>query len=724
MTSWAKEMGVDVETFSGVDIKNGAYAYADAPDFEIVLVAYKIGDGEVRQFMPRRFMDRPGVMSGAGLDGEQMSFVEDDPIELDGDEDEFLAALADPTILKTAYNANFERTTLAKYYGVECNPDEWRCTAVLASTLGLPRSLGDAGAALGLPEDQQKMKVGRALIQYFCKYVKPTNVNGQRTRNYPRHDLARWKIFCDYNKQDVVTEQAILEKLRKYRPIEKEQLLWSVDQNICDRGIRIDVPFVEGIVNYDKTRVERLMAEARELTGLENPNSVAQLKAWFSEHGAYGLGEDISKAAVAAALKPGSIYSDRPEIIKALKLRQALGKSSVKKYQAMLASVCKDGRVRGMLQFYGANRTGRWAGRIVQLQNLPQNHIEDLDLARRTVADRDFDGLEMMYGEPAQVFSELVRTAFIPSDGNHFIVTDFSAIEARVIAWLAGEEWRIDVFRNGGDIYCASASQMFGVPVKKHGVNGHLRQQGKVAELALGYGGGVGAIKQMDKGHAIPEEDMQGIVDRWRKASPMIAGPRGLWRQIEKQVKKTFQTKHTTRLRLKGKVFDPDRARENEALMGADSGSYSNFFDAGNMIDRGVVFSYDNGNLFVTLPSGRKICYWGARLQEGRFGTELEYWGVNQDTKAWAPVRTYGGKLTENIVQAIARDCLAEKMIAVEAMGYKVVAHVHDEMIIDVPVADKDAFQRIDDLMADPIDWAPGLPLKGGTYACDYYQKD
>lgn len=720
------EMGIDVETFSGVDIKNGAYAYADAPDFEIMLIAYKLGDAPVRQFMPRRFADCPGVLSVSGVDGQTSLFGKPDLIKqlkkdadiLDGDEDEFLEALNDPSVIKTAYNANFERTALRSYYGAECNPDEWRCTAVLASTLGLPRSLKDAGDALGLPEDEKKLKTGKALIQYFCKYVRPTASNGHRDRNYPIHDPEKWKLFCIYNKQDVVTEQAILDRLKRFRPIPKEQRLWSVDQNISDRGIRIDVPFVQGIVDYDKIRIEKCMEEAREITGLQNPNSVAQLKRWFAANGAPALSNDLSKAAVAEALSPGHESLYPTHVRRMLELRQALGKSSTKKYQTMLASVCKDGRVRGMLQFYGANRTGRWAGRIVQLQNLPQNHIPDLDLARQTVADKDFDILEMMYGEPAQVFSELVRTAFIPSDGCHFIVTDFSAIEARVIAWIAGEEWRLDTFRTGGDIYCASASQMFGVPVVKHGINGHLRQRGKVAELALGYGGGVGAMKSMDTTHTIPEEDMPDIVAKWRERSPRITR---LWKCFERCAKTTIETGRPTVFNIQ--YEDKDRARGDENAMNASHGAFSNYFNRGIKIRFSVDKIDGKRFMFVTLPSGRAIAYPWPSLQEGNYGDEIEYWGTDT-THTWAPIRTYGGKLTENIVQATARDCLAEKMIKVEEMGYHVVAHVHDEMIIDVPRADKDAFQKIDDLMAEPIDWAPGLPLKGGTYACDYYQKD
>ena len=682
MSSSTKEMAVDVETFSSVDIDAGVYAYVEDPDFEIILVAYQFSDWEKpRSFMPTKFISRLGVLSGAGVSGEQMTFVEPETVQLDGDEKEFLSALTDSSIIKTAYNANFERVTLAKHYGVECDPDQWRCTAVLASSLGLPRSLAGAGEAMSLSEDEKKLKTGKMLIQYFCKPCKPSKVNGGRTRNYPRHEPEKWRLFCEYNLQDVVTEQVIREKLRKYAPNRTEQRLWSVDQQICDRGIRIDRPFVEGIVNYDEKRQQELKQEAGEITGIMNANSITQLKQWFSAHGAGTLAKDLSKATVTWAL---GYYTD-PDVHRVLQIRQALGKTSTKKYVAMLNSACADDRVRGMLQFYGANRTGRWSGRIVQLQNLPQNHIPDLDLAREIVASGDFEELELLYGEPAQVFSELVRTAFIPSEGCRFVVTDFSAIEARVIAWLADEDWRLDVFRDGGDIYCASASRMFKVPVEKHGQNAHLRQQGKVAELALGYGGGVGAMKQMDKGHVIPEAEIKPIIDQWRSASPKITG---LWKTYDRAAKAAIAQKRTVRLK------------------------------------HGVSFYFKDGILFARLPSGRPIAYWGARICEGEYGDEVRYFGVDQEKHKWGLLKTYGGKLVENIVQATARDCLAEKLIEATDRGYKIVAHVHDEMIIDVPRSDKDAAEDIDGMMAEPIDWAPGLPLKGGTYECDYYQKD
>lgn len=680
-SSLIRELAVDVETYSPTDIGSGAYAYADDPGFEVMLVAYKFsGRQEVRQFMPRRFASRAGVLTGAGLPGGQLSFADEPAVRLDGDEDEFLAALNDPQIIKTAYNANFERVALAKYYGARCDPDEWRCTAVLASTLGLPRSLEGAGGALGLPEDEKKLKSGRALIQYFCRPCAPTRGNGGRTRNLPRHDMEKWRLFCEYNAQDVAAEQAVLDRLRKYRPDSREQRLWSVDQEICDRGIRIDRPFVEGIVGYDSRRHRELADEAKKL-GVENADSVAQLKTWLSRHGAPQLALDLSKEAVEHAL-----LTDCPaDVRRVLEIRQALGKTSTKKYAAMLGSACADGRVRGMLQFYGANRTGRWTGRIVQLQNLPQNHIPDLSLARETAAAGDFEALELLYGEPAPVFSELVRTAFIPSEGCRFVVTDFSAIEARVTAWLADEMWRLEVFEGGGDIYCASASKMFKVPVEKHGRNAHLRQRGKVAELALGYGGGVKALETMDRDGAIPPEERQPIIDGWRAASPKIVG---LWKLYEQAAKQAIKEKRTVR--------------------------------AGH----GVAFCFRDGVLFARLPGGRSIAYWGARLEPGQYGDEVRYCGTDQQTGRWERVKTYGGKLVENIVQATARDCLAEKLLQASERGYKVVAHVHDEMILDVPRSDAAAAQDIDALMAEPIPWAPGLPLKGGTYECDYYQKD
>ena len=650
-------MGVDIETYSSVDLlKSGVYRYVEAPDFDILLIGYKFDDeDEVRQ------IDTTA-----------------DPRET---WNEFLDALFDPDIIKTAFNANFERTCLAKWTGSAMPPDEWRCTMIKALTLGLPGSLASVGMALGLPEDKLKDPQGKALIQYFSKPCKPTRSNGQRCRNYPAHDPEKWALYRSYNRQDVVTEQEILTRLSIYKTTEDEQKLWSLDQDMNDHGVKLDRKLIRNIVDYDTHHREELQDEARQITGLSNPNSPAQLKDWLETEGIHQT--SLSKDTIATLLK-----DDIPaEVRRVLEIRQALGKTSVSKYSTMLEAICDDDRLRGILQFYGANRSGRWAGRLVQTHNLARNTLPDLALARELVRDGDFDTLETLFGEPAFVFSELVRTAFIPSDGCRFVVSDFSAIEARVISWIAGEEWRLQTFRDGGDIYCATASQMYHVPVVKHGINGELRQKGKVAELACGYQGGVGAMKAMDREGKIPEEELQGIVDAWRAANPTI--PK-LWRTCEMAAKTAIREHRTVRIR------------------------------------HGIAFSYVNGNLFVKLPGGRKLCYWGTRLrQDDMTGREsIVYMGVNQTTKQWQETETYGGKLVENIVQATARDCLAVAMTRVAALGYKIVMHVHDEMIVDVPISDKDALTVINKCMADPIDWAPGLPLKGDGYETPFYMKD
>lgn len=650
-------MGVDIETYSSVDLlKSGVYRYVEAPDFDILLIGYKFDDeDEVRQ------IDTTA-----------------DPRET---WNEFLDALFDPDIIKTAFNANFERTCLAKWTGSAMPPDEWRCTMIKALTLGLPGSLASVGMALGLPEDKLKDPQGKALIQYFSKPCKPTRSNGQRCRNYPAHDPEKWALYRSYNRQDVVTEQEILKRLSIYKTTEDEQKLWSLDQDTNDHGVKLDRKLIRNIVDYDTHHREELQDEARQITGLSNPNSPAQLKDWLETEGIHQT--SLSKDTITTLLK-GDIPA---EVRRVLEIRQALGKTSVSKYSTMLEAICDDDRLRGILQFYGANRSGRWAGRLVQTHNLARNTLPDLALARELVRDGDFDTLETLFGEPAFVFSELVRTAFIPSDGCRFVVSDFSAIEARVISWIAGEEWRLQTFRDGGDIYCATASQMYHVPVVKHGINGDLRQKGKVAELACGYQGGVGAMKAMDREGKIPEEELQGIVDAWRAANPTI--PK-LWRTCEMAAKTAIREHRTVRIR------------------------------------HGIAFSYVNGNLFVKLPGGRKLCYWGTRLrQDDMTGREsIVYMGVNQTTKQWQETETYGGKLVENIVQATARDCLAVAMTRVAALGYKIVMHVHDEMIVDVPIEDKDALTVINKCMADPIDWAPGLPLKGDGYETPFYMKD
>lgn len=653
-----RDMSIDIETYSSIDLSSsGVYHYVEAPGFDILLIGYSIDGSEVE------------VINCMDMDDtkEKLPFFE--------------SLLYDHDVIKHAFNANFERTCLAKWTGHDMPPDEWRCTMIKALTCGLPGSLAGAGMALGLPEDKLKDPHGKALIQYFSKPCKPTRANGGRTRNYPEHDPDKWALYMSYNKQDVVTELEIAKRLERYIIPKSEQNLWSLDQRMNDNGVRIDVDMAKRIVKYDAKRKEQLLDEARELTGLDNPNSLAQLKPWLAGQGAQMA--SVTKDSIAQALA-GNLPDN---VRRVLEIRQALGKTSTAKYATMLEAVCDDGRLRGILQFYGANRSGRWAGRLVQTHNLARNSLEDLDLARQLVSDGEFDTLETLFGEPAFVFSELVRTALIPSEGRRFVVSDFSAIEARVISWIAGEEWRLEAFRAGKDIYCETASQMYHCKVVKHGENGELRQKGKIAELACGYQGGVGAMKRMDREGAIPEEELQAVVDSWRAANPNIVK---LWRKVEAAARISIEEKRTVSLA------------------------------------RGIQFSYADGNLFVKLPGGRKLCYWGARLKEdptdGR--EHIVYMGVNQETKRWGEAETYGGKLVENIVQATARDCLAVAMTKVAAKGYDIVMHVHDEMIVDVPVEDKDALKTINDIMAEEIDWAPGLPLKGDGYETDFYKKD
>lgn len=653
-------MGVDIETYSSVDLAgSGVYAYTEAPDFDILLIGYKFDDEAEVHVIDTLAVDR----------------------DFDPELYEFREALTDPGIIKTAFNANFERTCLAKWTGAVMPPEEWRCTMIKALTLGLPGNLADVGIAMGLPEEKLKDPQGKALIQFFSKPCKPTRTNGQRTRNLPAHDPAKWKLFIEYNRQDVVTEQEILRQLDIYKTPESEQQLWALDQHMNDNGVKLDIPMVEKIVEYDTQRRQELQEEAKVLTGLANPNSLAQLKKWLSKQG-------VTMASVTKDTIAATLQTDIPDSVRRmLEIRTALGKTSVAKYSTMLTAVCQDHRLRGILQFYGANRSGRWAGRLVQTHNLAKNSLPDLDLARELAAAGDFDTLATLFGETAFVFSELIRTAFIPSDGCRFVVSDFAAIEARVLAWIAGEEWTLEAFRQGKDIYCETASMMYRVPVEKHGQNSHLRQKGKVAVLACGYQGGVGAMKRMDKGGSIPEDELQSVVDQWREANPKVVK---LWRTCELAAKTAIQEHRTVRLA------------------------------------HGIAFSYINRNLFIQLPSGRKLCYWDTRLKQDDYTGRLSitYMGVNQETKQWGETETYGGKLVENIVQATARDCLAVAMTRVSALGYKIVMHVHDEMIVDVPNTDTEAPGRINAIMAQPIDWAEGLPLKGDTYETPFYKKD
>ncbi len=661
-----KEMHLDIETYSSVSLpKCGAYKYAESPDFEILLFGYSIDGGEVRT------IDRAC--------GEEL------PIDV-------LEALTDDTVTKWAFNAQFERVCLSRYLkdkgvslnplhdrflpSAECvqflNPKSWRCSMVWSAYLGLPLSLEGVGTVLGL--EKQKLTEGKDLIRYFSVPCRPTKTNGGRTRNLPEHDREKWERYKTYNIRDVETEMQIQKRLSKF-PVPDE--VWDeyhIDQEINDRGIRVDMPLVENAIATDGLSRQRLTDEMKKVTGLDNPNSVVQMKAWLSEN---GLETDtLGKKAVAEL-----IGKTDGKVAEALSLRQRLAKSSVKKYQAMKNAACNDDRCRGMFQFYGANRTGRFAGRLVQLQNLPQNHMEDLDAARALVRSGNTDALEMLYDDIPDTLSQLIRTAFIPSDGKKFYVADFSAIEARVIVWYAGEHWRTEVFREGGDIYCASASQMFKVPVEKHGVNGHLRQKGKIAELALGYGGSVGALKAMgaiDMGLA--EEELQPLVNAWRKSNPHIVR---FWWDVDAAVKNVI------------------RNREPQKV-------------------KGVRFYYRSGMLFIRLPSGRTLSYVKPRIGENRFGGEsVTYEGIG-GTKKWERIESYGPKFVENIVQATARDILMYAMKTLRS--FSIVAHVHDELIIE---CDPDMnLNVLCEQMARTPPWAEGLLLRADGYTCDYYQKD
>jgi len=671
-TCWDRLMrtlAIDIETYSSVDIREtGVYAYVEAPDFEILLIAYKFdAEDEVELIDVYSFINE----RTAGL--HDFRFDEAYP--------DFWEGLNDPEVIKTAFNANFERTALTNYFRKAMPPEQWRCTAVYAATLGLPRSLGDVGVALGLDEDKQKLATGKALITYFCKPCKATQKNGGRTRNFPGHDADKWELFKEYCKQDVVAEQAILARLKPYPITADEQELWNFDQRMNDRGVGLDLDFVEGIIQYDAQYQSEIMEEAIKITKLKNPNSPAQLKKWFGERGM--TVDSLNKEAVAELIKT----TEDKTALRVLEIRRAMSKTSTAKYVAMEKAICNDGRLRGVLLFYGANRTGRWAGRIVQVHNLPQNKIPDIDLARDLVANKEFDTLELMFGETPFVFSQLVRTAFVASKDCRFVVSDFSAIEARVISWFAGEEWRLEVFRTHGKIYEASASQMFNVPIDQIGKGSKLRQKGKVAELALGYQGSVGALMVMgalDMG--LEESELPMLVNSWREANSKIVR---FWYITENAAKTAIKEHRTVK------------------------------------IQHGLEFSYINKILFIKLPGGRKLAYYDARLEPNAKGKDMiTYAGVNQETKAWGRLETYGGKLVENIVQATARDCLAVAMMRVDAAGYEIAMHIHDEMVVDVPNIDTEASKKITELMGLDIEWAPGLPLRGDTYETKHYRKD
>ncbi|MCM1497171.1 MAG: DNA polymerase [Clostridium sp.] len=641
-----KSISIDIETFSPVDLaKCGVYRYTESPDFEVLLFGYAVDGGDVK------------VVDLAC--GEKIP-------------SEILAALTDETVTKWAYNANFERVSLSRYLGEWLEPESWKCSMVWAAYLGLPLSLAEVGAALGL--EKQKLAEGKDLIRYFCVPCKAAKSNGSRTRNLPEHDREKWERFKAYNLRDVETEMQIQQRLSKF-PV--PDFVWEeyrLDQEVNDRGIGVDMEMVRQAIAMDERSKTELSAAMKELTELENPNSVAQMKQWLAENGLET--DSLGKKEVRELLKTAP-----PKLAEVLMLRQQLAKSSVKKYTAMENAVCADARVHGMFQFYGANRTGRFSGRLVQLQNLPQNHIPDLEQARALVKNGDYDALKLLYEDVPDTLSQLIRTAFVPQGGRKFIVADFSAIEARVLSWLAGEKWRMDVFAEGGDIYCATASRMFHCNVVKHGENGELRQKGKQCELSCGYGGSVGALKAMGAVEAgMKEDELKPLVDAWRSANPAIVR---LWWDIDRAVKECVKERRPT-------------------------GAY------------GLGFDYQSGMMFIRLPSGRKLAYVKPRIGENRFGGEsVTYMGVG-GTKKWERLESYGPKFVENIVQAISRDILCYAMRALSCCS--IVAHIHDEIIIE---ADKRmSVSAVCEQMGRTPPWAKGLLLRADGYETTFYKKD
>ncbi len=643
-------LSIDLETYSDQPLaKTGVYRYVESPDFEILLFAYSVDGGPVRQI--------------------DLACGEKIPPTI-------LAALEDDKVTKWAFNANFERICLSRFLGYPTGdylePDSWKCSMVWAAYMGLPLSLEGAGAVLGL--EKQKLAEGKDLIKYFCQPCAPTKSNGQRTRNLPKHSPDKWLAFKKYNIRDVETEMSIQARLLKYPVPDSVWEEYHLDQEINDRGVGLDMELVRQAIQMDGRSRSELTQAMKELTSLDNPNSVQQMKQWLADNGVET--DTLGKKAVAELLKTAP-----QQLQKVLTLRQQLAKSSVKKYQAMETAVCADGRARGMFQFYGANRTGRWAGRIIQMQNLPQNHLDDLTEARGLVRAGGFDALEMLYEDVPDTLSQLIRTAFVPQENRKFIVADFSAIEARVIAWLAGEKWRQDVFAEGKDIYCASASQMFGVPVEKHGVNGHLRQKGKIAELALGYGGSVGALKAMGALEmGLQEDELPALVSAWRQANPKIVQ---FWWAVDRAVMGAVTRKTTTKT-------------------------------------HGIIFSARNGMLFITLPSGRSLAYVKPKIGENRFGGDcITYEGVG-GTKKWERMESYGPKFVENIVQATSRDILCYAMQTLRCCS--IVMHIHDEVVIE---ADRRmSLQAVCDQMGRTPPWAKGLQLRADGYETDFYKKD
>ena len=642
-----KKLSIDLETYSSVDLgKSGVYKYAESEDFEILLFAYSIDDGGVKVI---------DLASGEIIP------------------EEILSALSDESIEKWAFNANFERVCLSRFLGNRLKPQGWYCTMIWSAYLGLPLSLEKVGEVLKL--DKQKMNEGKALIRYFSIPCKPTKTNGMRKRNLPHHDLKKWSTFMEYNQRDVETEMAIKKKLSAFPMSHSEWENYWIDQNINDRGILIDEVLVDSAIKFDEILRDENMDRAIGLTGLENPNSPMQLKEWLNKKGLEI--DSLAKKDVESALK-----NAEGDIKEVLELRQELSKSSVRKYDAMKNVKGKDNRARGLIQFYGANRTGRYSGRLIQVQNLRRNNLKDLDLARSLVKNRDYETMEILYESPSDILSQLIRTAFIPKEGSRFIISDFSAIEARVLAWLAGEQWVLDAFENGEDIYCRTASRMFGVPVEKHGVNGHLRQKGKIATLACGYQGALGALKAMGGIEmGLSEDELQSIVDSWREANPNIVS---LWWDIDSVLKRVVKT----------------RTKEKY---------------------KSLVISYEKGILFIELPSKRRLAYPKAKIGMNRFGGEsIVYEGIIVGNK-WDKIESYGGKFVENIVQAIARDILAEAMMRLENEGFNIVMHIHDEVVIE---SDASSVEEINEIMSIVPSWAHGLILDADGFESEFYKKD
>ena len=647
-----REIGIDIETYSSNDLKScGVYKYVEADDFTILLFSYSVDGGAV----------------------QCVDFAQGETLPA-----EILAALRDPAVIKTAFNAAFERICISRYYGWPLmDPAQWRCTMVRAGRMGLPLSLEQCGEVLRLEDG--KMKEGKALIRYFS-----TPTKGKR--HLPADAPDRWETYKQYNIRDVEVEQQVLAKVRRLEPAEFDEQLYVVDQLINDRGVLLDRQLAENAARFDDEYKAQLLAEAKELTGMENPNSPTQIKDYL--HKAAGI--SVSTLNKKNLDEVEALVKYHRKARRVLELRREMGKTSNKKYAAMLECVCADGRIHGLLQFCGAARTGRWAGRLVQVQNLPQNHLRDLDYALSLVKLGDLDDFQQNYANPTQVLSELIRTAFIAKPGCTLHVCDFSAIEARVIAWLAGEQWVLDVFRGGGDIYCATASQMFGVPVQKHGPNAELRQKGKIAVLALGYGGGVAALEAMGGSRmGLTQQEEKDIMQRWRQANPHIVR---FWGIIEAAAVRAIKTGEAT------------------------------------TIHRGIVVAYRWGMLLITLPSGRTICYPRAEIgierNDGWRGDHeiIEYEGMNQVTKKWERIRTYGGKLTENVVQAIARDILGHIILRAHDSGLNIVFHIHDEIVVEAEPGQ--TLQDVESIFSKPINWCRDLPLKGAGYTTPYYLKD